>query len=157
MFYTFFIASRIGGAWMDQYGPKRPVVLGFLIGAAGMVLWGTELPDLGHIETTAGMLVTGAGFGLIFSPLNADALNRVPDNIRGQASGITQTFRNFGSAVGMAIMGTIVASATDLTGAAGAQDFADAMRTAYFVGAGMLAVGFVVAQAFMAGKQTDIT
>ena len=28
--------------------------------------------------------------------------------MRGQASGITQTFRNFGSAVGMAIMGTIV-------------------------------------------------
>jgi len=156
MFYTFFLGSRIGGIWMDRYGPKRPVVLGFLAGAAGMVLWGTELADLGHLETTAGMLVTGAGFGLIFSPLNADALNRVPEAIRGQASGITQTFRNFGSAVGMAIMGTIVAGATDLTGAAGAQDFADAMKTAYFVGAGMMAVGLVVAQAFMAGKQADI-
>jgi MFS family permease len=157
MFYTFFIASRIGGSWMDQYGPKRPVVLGFLVGTAGMILWGTELTNLSHLETTAGMLVTGAGFGLIFSPLNADALNRVPEEIRGQASGITQTFRNFGSAVGMAIMGTIVASATDLTGAAGAQDFADAMRTAYFVGAGMLAIGFVVAQTMMAGKQADIS
>jgi len=156
MFYTFFLGSRIGGGWMDQYGPKRPVVLGFLLAAGGMVLWATELADLGHLETTAGMLVTGAGFGLIFSPLNADALNRVPDEIRGQASGITQTFRNFGSAVGMAIMGTIVAGATDVTGAAGAQDFADAMRTAFFVGAGMLAIGLVVAQAFMADKQADI-
>jgi len=156
MFYTFFLGSRIGGGWMDEYGPKRPVVLGFLLGAGGMVLWGTELSDLGHLETTAGMLVTGAGFGLIFSPLNADALNRVPDEIRGQASGITQTFRNFGSAVGMAIMGTIVAGASDVTGAAGAQDFVDAMRTAFFVGAGMLAVGLIVAQAFMADKQADI-
>jgi hypothetical protein len=28
------------------------------------------------------MLVTGAGFGLVFS-LNADALNRLPDSVRG--------------------------------------------------------------------------
>jgi MFS family permease len=156
MFYTFFLGSRIGGIWMDEYGAKRPVTLGFLIGAAGMVLWGIELTDLGHIETTAGMLVTGAGFGLIFSPLNTDALNRVPDKIRGQASGISQTFRNFGSAIGMAIMGTIVASSTNVTGADGPQDFAEAMQTAYFVGAGMLAIGFLIAVRFMAGKQADI-
>jgi EmrB/QacA subfamily drug resistance transporter len=156
MFYTFFVGSRIGGGWMDEYGAKRPVVLGFLLAAAGMVLWGTELDNLGHLETSAGMLVTGAGFGLIFSSLNADALNRVPEEIRGQASGITQTFRNFGSAIGMAVMGTIVAGATNLNGASGAQDFADAMSTAYYVGAGMLAVGLVIALRFMADKQVDI-
>ena len=100
------------------------------------------------------MLLTGAGFGLVFSPLNTDALNRLPDAMRGQGSGITQTFRNFGSAVGMAIMGTIVAGATDLTGATGAQDFADAMETAYYVGAGMLVAGYLLANFLMpAGKQ----
>jgi hypothetical protein len=103
------------------------------------------------------MLVTGAGFGLVFSPLNADALNRLPDSMRGQASGITQTFRNFGSAIGMAVMGTIIASATALTGAAGVDDFVDAMKTAWYVGAGMLAAGWVICQLFMpGGKQADI-
>ena len=29
MFYSFFVASRIGGGWMDKFGPKKPVVLGF--------------------------------------------------------------------------------------------------------------------------------
>ena len=76
------------------------------------------------------MLITGAGFGLVFSPLNTDALNRVPDEMRGQGSGVTQTFRNFGSAVGMAIMGTIVAGATDLSGADGPRNFAAAMEKA---------------------------
>ncbi len=70
------------------------------------------------------MLLTGAGFGLVFSPLNTDALNRLPDEMRGQGSGVIQTFRNFGSAVGMAIMGSIVAGATDLTGADGPGNFA---------------------------------
>jgi hypothetical protein len=56
----------------------------------------------------------------------------------------------------MAIMGTIVASATDVTGAAGAQDFANAMETAWYVGAGMLALGFLVTRFMPAGKQEGI-
>jgi EmrB/QacA subfamily drug resistance transporter len=157
MFYSFFVAARIGGRWMDKWGVKRPVALGFLAGTIGMILWATELDSLSRSGTLAGMLVTGAGFGLVFSPLNADALNRLPDSMRGQGSGITQTFRNFGSALGMAVMGTIIASATALTGAAGVNDFVDAMRTAWYVGAGMLAAGWIVCQLFMpAGTQQDI-
>ena len=53
----------------------------------------------------------------------------------------------------MAIMGTIVAGATDLGGAAGAQDFADAMETAFYVGAGMLALGFIARALPDAGRQ----
>jgi EmrB/QacA subfamily drug resistance transporter len=157
MFYTFFIAARVGGGWMDRSGPKKPVVIGFLLGAIGMVVWGGELSELSHGATLAGMLITGAGFGLIFSPLNTDALNRLPDSMRGQGSGVIQTFRNFGSAIGMAIMGTIVAGATDLTGPEGPGNFAAAMEKAWYVGAGMLAVGWVIANKFMAeGKQEQI-
>ena len=106
MFYSFFVAARIGGGWMDKFGAKKPVSIGFLLGTIGMVVWAGELSELSHSETLIGMLLTGAGFGLVFSPLNTDALNRLPDAMRGQGSGIIQTFRNFGSALGMAIMGT---------------------------------------------------
>jgi MFS family permease len=157
MFYSFFVAARIGGKWMDKWGAKRPVALGFAAGTVGMILWASELDGLSRSATLAGMLVTGAGFGLVFSPLNADALNRLPDAMRGQASGIVQTFRNFGSALGMAVMGTIIASASDAVGARGLDDFIDAMKTAWYVGAGMLAAGWVVCQFFMpGGTQEDI-
>jgi EmrB/QacA subfamily drug resistance transporter len=157
MFYSFFIASRIGGGWMDKFGPKRPVSIGFLLGTIGMIVWAGELSNLSHSETLVGMLLTGAGFGLVFSPLNTDALNRLPDAMRGQGSGVIQTFRNFGSAIGMAIMGSIVAGATDLSGAAGVQDFADAMQTAFYVGAGMLGLGYIATRLLMKdGKQEGI-
>jgi EmrB/QacA subfamily drug resistance transporter len=157
MFYSFFIAARIGGGWMDKYGAKKPVTIGFLLGTIGMIVWAGELSNLSHSETLIGMLLTGAGFGLTFSPLNTDALNRLPDAMRGQGSGIVQTFRNFGSAVGMAIMGSIVAGATDLTGAAGPGNFAAAMETAFYVGAAMLGVGYVAARILMPdGKQEGI-
>ncbi len=157
MFYSFFVASRVGGGWYDKAGAKKPVTLGFALAAAGMIVWGGELSELSHSATIAGMLITGAGFGLIFSSLNTDALNRLPDSMRGQGSGVIQTFRNFGSALGMAIMGTIIASATDLTGAAGPGNFAAAMEKAWYVGAGMLVAGYIVAHLFMAsGKQEGI-
>ena len=157
MFYSYFVAARIGGAWMDKFGPKKPVSIGFLLGAIGMIVWAGELSELGHVETLAGMLLTGAGFGLVFSPLNTDALNRVPDAMRGQASGVTQTFRNFGSAIGMAIMGSIVAGATDLTGAAGPGNFAAAMEKSFYVGAGFLVVGYIATRVLMEdGKQEGI-
>jgi EmrB/QacA subfamily drug resistance transporter len=157
MFYSFFVAARIGGAWMDKFGAKKPVSIGFLLGTIGMIVWAGNLSELSPSATLWGMLITGAGFGLAFSPLNADALNRLPDELRGQGSGVIQTFRNFGSAVGMAIMGSIVAGATDLSGAAGPGNFAAAMETAFYVGAGMLAVGYVACRILMPdGKQGGI-
>lgn len=157
MFYSFFVAARIGGGWMDKFGAKKPVAVGFLLGTIGMIVWGGELSELSHPETLIGMLLTGAGFGLIFSPLNTDALNRLPDEMRGQGSGVIQTFRNFGSALGMAIMGTIVAGATDLTGAQGPGNFAAAMEKAWYVGAAMLGLGWILTQLLMpSGKQEGI-
>jgi EmrB/QacA subfamily drug resistance transporter len=155
MFYSFFVASRIGGGMIDKVGAKHPVTLGLAGIAIGMALWASELSELSTTGTLAGMLVTGAGFGFALSALNTDALNRAPAKIRGEASGIVQTFRNFGSALGVAILGTIV------LGAVGPKttpsDFADALETAFYVGAAVAAVGFVIAQAFMrAGKQADV-
>jgi EmrB/QacA subfamily drug resistance transporter len=157
MFYSFFVAARVGGKWMDKWGAKKPVATGLAAGTVGLILWASELDGLSRSSTLAGMLVTGAGFGLVFSPLNADALNRLPDSMRGQGSGVTQTFRNFGSALGMAVMGTIIAASTDVRGPAAVDDFVNAMKTAWYVGAGMLAVGWVICKFWMpAGTQEDI-
>jgi MFS family permease len=143
---------------MDKLGPRHPVSLGLAAIAVGLWLWAGELTTLTAGSTIAGMLVTGAGFGLAMSPLNADALDRSPAASRGVASGVIQSFRNFGSALGMAILGTIIASDASVTGGPGAAaSFADAMQTAFYVAAGVAAAGFLIARFFMpAGKQADI-
>ncbi len=165
MFYSFFVASRIGGGMLDRLGPKHPVCLGFAALAIGLYLWGNELTTLTDNSTVLGMLVTGAGFGFAMSALNADALDRSPAESRGVASGVIQAFRNFGSALGMAILGTIVlSSAPSLTGSgagpgqaeahAVASGFADALQTAFYVGAALMAASFILARLFMPeGKQ----
>src|SRR6478736_4367335 len=155
MFYSFFIASRIGGGMYDKIGAKHPVSIGLAAIAVGLWLWASELSKLTSGGTLAGMLVTGAGFGLAMSALNTDALNRAPKEIRGEASGIVQTFRNFGSALGMAILGTIVLGA--LGPHTTPSGFADALETAFKVGAIVMAVSFVISRVFMpSGKQADV-
>jgi hypothetical protein len=94
MFYSFFIASRVGGGMMDRVGAKHPVTLGLLATAVGLGLWASELSSLSHGGTLAGMLVTGAGFGLAMSALNTDALNALR---RRCAARHPESFRRFGT------------------------------------------------------------
>ncbi len=70
MFYSFFIASRIGGGMYDKLGAKHPVSIGLAAVAVGLWLWASELSSLTGGGTLVGMLVTGAGFGLAMSALN---------------------------------------------------------------------------------------
>jgi hypothetical protein len=57
----------------------------------------------------------------------------------------------------MAVMGTIIAASTDVRGPQAIDDFVNAMKSAWYVGAGILAVGWLICQVFMpGGTQEDI-
>jgi hypothetical protein len=54
------------------------------------------------------MIMAGAGTGAILSPASTDAINRAPASAYGEATGIIQTLRNFGSSLGLAVLGTVL-------------------------------------------------
>jgi EmrB/QacA subfamily drug resistance transporter len=109
-FAGFATASQWGGKILDRVGARPAVVLGCAVAAIGFYLWGHSLTHLSVSEQWYYILIAGAGVGLVLSPANTDALNRVPRSRYGEATGITQTVRNFGSSVGLAILGTILIS-----------------------------------------------
>ena len=79
-------------------------------------------------------------------PANIDALNRFGLRQRGEASGVVQMARNFGSAVGVADPGTIVLFQ---------QGFADACQSGFAAGGAIMFVAFLVALALMQpGRET---
>jgi hypothetical protein len=55
------------------------------------------------------IVLTGAGIGMMLGQTNTAALNRATDGTYGEATGITQTVRNYGSSLGLAVLGTILA------------------------------------------------
>jgi EmrB/QacA subfamily drug resistance transporter len=107
-FAGFATASQIGGRILDRVGARPAVVLGCAVGAVGFALWGRELPDLSFDSQWPFIAIAGAGIGLLLGPANTDAINRAPKTSYGEATGITQTVRNYGSSLGLAVMGAIL-------------------------------------------------
>ncbi len=107
-FGGFFVATQRGGKILDERGARPTVVLGCLVAAVGFALWAKEMPELSVSSQWPYMVMAGVGVGLVLSPANTDALNRVPRSRYGEATGITQTVRNFGSSLGLALLGTVL-------------------------------------------------
>jgi EmrB/QacA subfamily drug resistance transporter len=107
-FGGFALGSRWGGALLDRVGVKRPSLLGGAVATAGFIVWGMQVTDLSLGSQWYGMVITGAGLGMVISPTNTDGMDRVGAARRGEAAGVLMTMRNFGSAVGLAVLGTIL-------------------------------------------------
>jgi EmrB/QacA subfamily drug resistance transporter len=107
-FAGFATASQYGGKILDRVGARPSVVAGCAVAAVGFFLWGRSLTDLSVSSQWYWIVLAGAGVGLVLSPANTDALNRVSRERYGEATGITQTVRNFGSSLGLAVLGSIL-------------------------------------------------
>jgi len=109
-FIGFVIAAQIGGRMLDRIGAKRPVVLGSAIAAVGFYLWAGKVTGLDFGSQQAYIIIAGAGMGMMLGPANTDAVNRASRLSYGEATGITQTVRNYSASLGLAILGTILVS-----------------------------------------------
>ena len=56
------------------------------------------------------VVLAGAGMGLMLGQAETDVVYRASRTTYGEATGITQTVRNFAASLGFAILGTIAAS-----------------------------------------------
>jgi hypothetical protein len=54
------------------------------------------------------IVMAGAGMGLMLGQANTDAVNRASRFSYGEATGITQTVRNYGASLGFAVLGTVL-------------------------------------------------
>jgi EmrB/QacA subfamily drug resistance transporter len=107
-FIGFVIFAQIGGRMLDRAGAKRPVVIGCVLATIGFALWAGKVTDLNGGSQTLYIVIAGAGMGLMLGQSNTDAINRASRYSYGEATGITQTVRNYGASLGFAILGTVL-------------------------------------------------
>src|SRR5580704_10435961 len=107
-FLGFVVCAQIGGRMLDRTGAKRPVVVGCILATVGFALWAGKATDLHPGPQVIYIVMAGAGMGLMLGQANTDAVNRASRFSYGEATGITQTVRNYGASVGFAILGTIL-------------------------------------------------
>jgi hypothetical protein len=121
---------------LDRAGAKRPVVLGCALGAVGFWLWGGKATGLDFSSQQWYIMLAGAGMGFMLGPSSTDAVNRAGRLSYGEATGITQTVRNYAASMGLAILGTIsvsqarshLTSSLTAQGVPGAQASAEAAK-----------------------------
>ncbi len=107
-FGGFVVAAQIGGRMLDRGGAKRPVVLGCVLAAVGFALWAGKVTTLSFSAQQWDVVIAGAGMGFMLGPASTDAVNRASRLSYGEATGITQTVRNYAASLGLAILGTLL-------------------------------------------------
>jgi EmrB/QacA subfamily drug resistance transporter len=118
-FLGFVVMAQVGGRILDRRGARPAVVLGSALGAVGFYLLAGKLTDLSLGAQALDVILAGGGLGLMLGTASTDAVNRAPSASYSEVTGITQTARNFGASLGLAVLGAILIRENDknITGA----------------------------------------
>ena len=100
---------RVGEKLLQKMGPRKPMLIGCAITAAGILLTNFTFLLAGHYMIVAfiGFTLFGVGLGLYATPSTDAALSNVPDDKSGAASGIYKMASSLGAAFGVAISAAI--------------------------------------------------
>ncbi|MBT2369372.1 MFS transporter [Streptomyces sp. ISL-10] len=130
------VATRITAART----PRVSLVPGALLAAAGLAWFALISPDGSFLTDVLGpSLVTSVGAGLVLAPVAAAATSGVAPHEAGMASGLMNSSRQLGGAIGLAALATISAHHTGTT-----TDPA-ALNDGYALGLAIAAAIFVLA------------
>src|SRR5262245_49113581 len=103
------LAPRAGRIY-DRVGPRVLVAAGAGLIGASFICIALLLDQLDYAWLVAPYAVAGVGLALVMTPASTDAMNAAPAALRGEASGVMQTMRQVGGTIGLAVMGTVVAT-----------------------------------------------
>lgn len=108
-----FVASGVGGALSGKLPPARAVQLGVtleLVAVAGVALLASQ--NAGWAIIAPFLFIYGIGIGLATAQLTGVIMVDVPMEKTGQGSGSQSTVRQIGSALGIAVLGTMLFTGT---------------------------------------------
>jgi len=121
--------SILGARLVLRVGYRSVVVAGMLFLTLAFVLLAGWNESLTRGAAVRDMILAGVGMGLVFVPMLIAVQSAVPRSVLGSATSVTGFFRTIGGAVGVAVMGSVMAqrlhqelSALLATAPAGLQD-----------------------------------
>ncbi len=137
------VGAVLSGAWLGPRFGRHVLHAGLVVLAAGLAWFGVIA---GHADQTLtgwdlapALTVCGVGMGVIFAPLFDIVLADLNDDEVGTGSGVLNALQQFGGALGVAVLGTVLLSH------ATAEGWFAATRWVSFACIGCLAVSFAVA------------
>jgi EmrB/QacA subfamily drug resistance transporter len=105
--------SQIGGRLVRYVGPTVVARIGLTLEVIGLTLVAFVIsPDVSFTSLLPGFVLFGSGIGFAVAQLTNVVLSDVPAERSGAASGANSTVRQIGSALGIAVVGTLLTTLT---------------------------------------------
>jgi EmrB/QacA subfamily drug resistance transporter len=147
MTLSIFIGSTLAPRVVARFGSRPVIVTAMASMSAGMLLLTGIVPGGTYVGSVlAGSVLTALGMGFSLVPSTIVAMSGVAGAESGVASGLLNTSRLMGGALGLAILSTIASSVTrGDTGLSAARALTNGFDLAFTV-----AVGFAVTAAVLA-------
>jgi EmrB/QacA subfamily drug resistance transporter len=147
MTILIILIAPISGKLSDRFGGRWLMGGGMTLLGISLLLYQRITVDSGFWTLLPSLILGGIGMALTMSPMTSVAMGSVPVDKAGVGSGVLNSFRQMGGALGIAIMGAIVASylSAPPSTAAGQQQFVDGLHAALLVSAGITFAAAVVA------------
>jgi EmrB/QacA subfamily drug resistance transporter len=146
-----FVVSGATAELMKRISAGALIVAGLILTAAGLILMTLAQADSSWLALLPGVLVVCAGTGLFNPALAGVALGSLDDAKSGLAAGVNDAFRQGGIAVGVAAYGVLVPAGAAL-GHGSSASFVSGLHAALWIGAGVAAVGAVLAAKLIGTK-----
>ncbi|MEA2210558.1 MAG: hypothetical protein QOF83_506 [Solirubrobacteraceae bacterium] len=143
------IGSTVASRVVQRVGTKPLLVTGMTAQAIGLLLFAGVPVDGRYVnDILLASLLVAIGIGLSFVPATIAAVAGVAPGEAGLASGLVNTARMFGGALGLAVLAAIATGQTNSDAHAGASAHAalvSGFQAAFLVAAGFAAAGGLVA------------
>ena len=143
MTVLIILIAPFAGRLSDRIGPRWPMGVGMALLTGSLLLFGTLDEHSSFWNILPGLLVGGFGMAITMAPTTAAAMGSVPVDKAGVGSAVINSMRQVGGSLGIAIMGTLVATRVNVGPAnpAYAVQFVDGYHRALQVGAAILLAG----------------
>ena len=105
------IASPVGARIARRFGTRVPVVAGLTLMTGGLALFATATAGSTYGHYVTAMIILSAGIGLAMAPATESVMHRLPPALAGVGSAVNDATRNLGSVLGVAVVGSVAASA----------------------------------------------
>ena len=148
MTLLIIVVAPLAGRASDRLGSRWLMTGGLALLGCSLLVFAQLQPDSSYLALLPAMILGGIGMAVTMTPMTAAALSAVPVDKAGVGSGMLNTFRQVGGALGIAVMGAILASGSQSALADGANPvdaFMNGLHHALYVAAVIAFTGSLVA------------
>jgi EmrB/QacA subfamily drug resistance transporter len=156
MTLSVFTGSSFAPRLVARFGVRSVVTAGMLLATVGLVLFTGFRPEGSYFALVLpGGVLSGLGMGLSLVSSTIAATHGVPGPQSGLASGLLNTSRLFGGALGLAVLSTVAASASHPSaGVSVQQALTNGFTVAFTAGAAITLLGAAIAFTFLARPES---